>query len=82
MYDDALHLVDEAVQLDPSNNTLLLNKADFLSKKNKFNEAIKIVEKLYKENAENYAARTALVSYLNNALEIDMECGMTYYYSI
>lgn len=73
--DEAISLVDQAMEFDSSNTTLLLNKAEYLARKNKFNEAIEIVSKLVEENGQNYAARHALGAYLNNAFEGDMECG-------
>lgn len=73
--DEAIEFVDQAMELDATNETLLLNKAEYLARKNKFNEAIEICAKLVKENEKNYAARHALGAYLNNAFESDMECG-------
>jgi tetratricopeptide (TPR) repeat protein len=56
----ALKLYDEALALDPDYELALMNKAGLLINSRQFSEARKVLNKILKQNPDNYQAKSAL----------------------
>ncbi|CAF0811652.1 unnamed protein product [Brachionus calyciflorus] len=75
-HEEALKLIKQAVQLDPSNVGLLNNQAIFLSKMAKYNEAIESINKSLELEPKNETALEILSVNLNNQFTLDVEKGL------